>query len=566
MWSTWLPLLLLSIVAATTVAGPARTTTLAVPASSSPSMSVIILSWTGEWYRRPPDRLHHCGHLRCTYTWNLSTIDSASALLVHAPDLHNASIATRLIQDAKQRPLYYVNDEVPHWWTGDSYFQHYDIISTYDTLCDAPRPYVLSHNTLRFVRGIGVEQSDKLRRDPLTLHSEVEKKRDSGMLRGLAPIAWFVSNCGSGRSYMVAELMRHIPVDIYSSNHCLGSNLSTNGRSDVEDVRLLRSSYLFYLSLENNNCKDYVTEKLSRPLLANVLPVVDGPDDYSPFLPHSRAAVRVDDFDTPAALARYLRYLTINVTAYLEHMDMRNLSRPFVMYNERAYSGRCTMCHNAYHAKLQIAANGVYRRVPTPYRYSREQLCTTGKWDAYNTPDTRIVTTSQSGQYRGPRVDSRTWWNNVSVDIRAHRQQQLSDTREHTLRQQRGDNDIQPQQQSVIDNVQLSSPSATVCSSGIASELDDSLLRWRLTSVTAVSAMLSVALLGSAFQLHTWRNKQSKYGDRCKLQADELFKSLVRLWLLCATSVVIVVAALVIFRSYLPTTIHTHLLSVTTPS
>ena len=350
--------------------------------------------------------------------------------------------------------------------------------------------------------------------------------------------------------------MRHIPVDIYSAKHCLGSNLTTNGtRSTDEDVRLLRSSYLFYLSLENNNCKDYVTEKLSRPLLSNVLPIVDGPDDYSPFLPHSLAAVRADQFSTPAALAQHIRYLTTNLSAYLQHIDMRNLSRAFVMYNERAYDGRCTMCHNAYNAKLHIAAHGMYRRVPTRYRYSRDELCTEGKWKAFNTPDTRIVTTDRSWQYAGPRLSARTWWGVVKEEMDTLGQKAPAGRGERGRIHGAGLSVTHSQQQhAAVGSTPVMSPSAAMCSnSGSSSYWETGVLRWRLTSLAAVSGTLGVTLLCSIILVHIWRRKQYKYGERCKLQADELFTSLVRLWLLCVLLLLMLIGGLATLHSYFPT-------------
>ena len=186
-WLSWLLLLLLHCVVASL---PTRTrnVTTAATAPSSSSMRVSIVSWTTEWEKRPDDKLFYCGHLLCTYSWNLSLVDSASALLVYAPDLQREPTVTELIRDSKQRPLYYLNDEVPHWWTGSDYFQQYDIVSTYDTLCDAPRPYVLSQNTINFIRRIGAEQSDRLRLDPLSLQKEVEAKRLRAIQSGLAPM------------------------------------------------------------------------------------------------------------------------------------------------------------------------------------------------------------------------------------------------------------------------------------------------------------------------------------------------------------------------------------------
>ena len=72
--------------------------------------------------------------------------------------------------------------------------------------------------------------------------------------------AWFVSNCDTtnGRLKYVEELQKYIKIDIFGSCghlHC--------SRSDAASCyKLLNKDYKFYMSFENSNCKDYITEKL----------------------------------------------------------------------------------------------------------------------------------------------------------------------------------------------------------------------------------------------------------------------------------------------------------------
>ena len=72
--------------------------------------------------------------------------------------------------------------------------------------------------------------------------------------------AWFVSNCraGNGRSQYVKELQKYIEVDIYG-----GCGPLQCRRNDAASCfQLLNKDYKFYMSFENSNCKDYITEKL----------------------------------------------------------------------------------------------------------------------------------------------------------------------------------------------------------------------------------------------------------------------------------------------------------------
>lgn len=71
-------------------------------------------------------------------------------------------------------------------------------------------------------------------------------------------VAWFVSNCivNNKRLSYAEELGKHISVDIYGSCGPLKCN-----RLDSACFQMLNKDYKFYLSFENANCQDYITEK-----------------------------------------------------------------------------------------------------------------------------------------------------------------------------------------------------------------------------------------------------------------------------------------------------------------
>lgn len=81
--------------------------------------------------------------------------------------------------------------------------------------------------------------------------------------------------------------------------------------------------YKFAIAWENANCKDYVTEKLERAFQAGVLPIVDGPDDYSPFVPNNHSVIRVADFSGPRALAEHLKKVASDDKLYLEYFEYK---------------------------------------------------------------------------------------------------------------------------------------------------------------------------------------------------------------------------------------------------
>jgi len=141
------------------------------------------------------------------------------------------------------------------------------------------------------------------------------------------PVAWFASNCESynGRERIVLELQRYgVKVDSYGA--CF-ANQPNVARGDIFSTVPTIRQYKFYLSLENSNCRDYVTEKLHNALVAGAVPIVVGPkqDEYRRhFLPGPNAAVFVDDFYTAKDLAEYILFLHHNDTAYMAHHAHRD--------------------------------------------------------------------------------------------------------------------------------------------------------------------------------------------------------------------------------------------------
>jgi len=80
---------------------------------------------------------------------------------------------------------------------------------------------------------------------------------------------------------------------------------------------LLWKSEVFFLSptdcamvllvgSQNGNLPTYVTDKLYRAFQAGTIPIYRGAPDIGRYIPDRDAIIRVDDFDSPRALAQYL--------------------------------------------------------------------------------------------------------------------------------------------------------------------------------------------------------------------------------------------------------------------
>lgn len=80
---------------------------------------------------------------------------------------------------------------------------------------------------------------------------------------------------------------------------------------------MLASNYLFYLAFENAVCDAYVTEKLWKPLVYGLVPVVLGGANYSHFLPPNSY---IDALSlTPEELGLFLTRLQASPEEYAKY-------------------------------------------------------------------------------------------------------------------------------------------------------------------------------------------------------------------------------------------------------
>eukprot|EP01012_Entosiphon_sulcatum_P014730 TRINITY_DN1972_c0_g2_i1.p1 TRINITY_DN1972_c0_g2~~TRINITY_DN1972_c0_g2_i1.p1 ORF type:complete len:656 (+),score=68.84 TRINITY_DN1972_c0_g2_i1:860-2827(+) len=163
-----------------------------------------------------------------------------------------------------------------------------------------------------------------------------------------APIMWVAHNCEAfnHREVYIRHLMKLVPVHSYgdcmhNTNFPRGpSNATWARRGAARRGHLVRGTdgvppvisgqledvmreYRFYLSFENQNCGDYVTEKYWRALYAGAVPIVIGPPNLSDFSPSPKSVINVDDYPHPASLANLLRRLMANDTLYEQYLQWK---------------------------------------------------------------------------------------------------------------------------------------------------------------------------------------------------------------------------------------------------
>ncbi|KAL3689893.1 hypothetical protein R1sor_016202 [Riccia sorocarpa] len=140
------------------------------------------------------------------------------------------------------------------------------------------------------------------------LMSPVQTKPESSMA------AAFISNCGAHNFRLEAlEGLKKHGVTIDSYGQCLRTR---DGRG-VNKLQALRR-YKFSLAFENSNEDDYVTEKFWQSLVAGSVPVVVGAPNIENFAPASNAILHIKDLYDVKQVAKQMKYLASNFTAYNE--------------------------------------------------------------------------------------------------------------------------------------------------------------------------------------------------------------------------------------------------------
>lgn len=136
-------------------------------------------------------------------------------------------------------------------------------------------------------------------------------------------ISWVVSkyNPDQARAHVYQSLKKYIPINVYGSWN----------KRPLTDKNLLPTiaKCVFYLSFENSQTKDYITEKLWRNAFqAGAIPVVLGPSraTYEALAPPG-SFIHVEDFKSIAQLAAYLKHVAADRQAYEQYFEWRHTHR-----------------------------------------------------------------------------------------------------------------------------------------------------------------------------------------------------------------------------------------------
>jgi hypothetical protein len=299
---------------------------------------------------QPPMILDLCSYQNCMFSCDRSRIADADAIIVYFSPTANTTELRQFMRDGKSR-----NSSQTWIWWGDEARLGSDLGHALDKLkfnwtisfhtqseasycaygCYARRPTVISE--LEFDKQVRAEFA----------------KRDARAI-------WFVSNCKShARMNYAIELSAKYDLKVYgecadelkklASDRRGGTRMDLKkeqcGRGTACEAEAMHGSK-FYLSFENSNCTDYITEKFWRSLSHGLIPVVLQPSraDYERVAPHG-SFIHFEDFGFDIErLASHLATVAADLNFYKSYVEWSRTLRPVFKGHETEQRRMCELC------------------------------------------------------------------------------------------------------------------------------------------------------------------------------------------------------------------------------
>lgn len=264
------------------------------------------------------------GPQTCVSTTDKKDLEISDGIVVHPRDLGDLPF----VRLPHQRLIYLIQESP--WATGidvSRYNGVFNWTSTYRRDSDIPFPYFVT-----------------TARDKPLPEGEFNQTMQTILQSKTKIIAYMNSNCRAAhteRLKFLKDLKAYLNVDVYGA--C--GNLECPRKSEICTKTM--SQYKFYLSMENSHCRDYLTEKVTEPLLEwNAVPVVMGgadPSEYETILPPN-SFIHTSGFKSTRDLFEYLILLDKNPSLYAKYHYWR---RTHVGNAESSWCNLCLALHNA---------------------------------------------------------------------------------------------------------------------------------------------------------------------------------------------------------------------------
>ncbi|XP_053376137.1 alpha-(1,3)-fucosyltransferase fut-3-like [Mercenaria mercenaria] len=297
-----------------------------------------ILLWTTMFNHRTLDSDRKCLStcpVKCDITDDKSQIRKADAVEFHLSNLWTKfwRVGTKSIIEL---PSYRTPDQVwilanmeppPHLWGNIRIFNGlFNWTRWYRNDADISWPY---GEVYRYNKTERIKAENKYEN-----RNFYEEKSREIMLR--------ISNCfDPGQRYrIIQELNKFVEIDKYGKCYDKVCGVSTDPADKSCDI--LMKQYKFYLALENDICKDYITEKYWLTLERDQIPIVNW-KDASPDTAIPKSFINIFDFDSIAQLAQYVKQVSANETLYNSYFEYKKF------YTNRQRSCHaCSVCHSLH--------------------------------------------------------------------------------------------------------------------------------------------------------------------------------------------------------------------------
>ena len=167
--------------------------------------------------------------------------------------------------------------------------------------------------------------------------------------------AWIVSHCHAKSlrdEYVHALIKEGVNVDIF------GLCSKNKTRIDRNLIRQqINRSYKFFLSFENNFCKDYVSEKFFSYLSLDTVLIVRGGLNYSEHFDR-KAFIDASSFSTVKSLAKYMLRVANDSKLYSSYLRAKD---KYIINGTPGYSrtvSTCRLCEHMNNAKRYTKTYG----------------------------------------------------------------------------------------------------------------------------------------------------------------------------------------------------------------
>lgn len=180
-------------------------------------------------------------------------------------------------------------------------------------------------------------------------------------------VAMFLSHCREveWRYNYIKKLMRRVRVDMHGA--CFHNVAGVPDRDEKQYDREASfiakvKRYRAVLVFENHRQESYISEKIFLALSANgVIPIYYGAPDVHMWLPGNHTYVDATQYDTPEALADYIKLILSNDTVYEYHTTNYNTQKVLDFLGQHCPPEDdyiCHLCRHAYKLKRDSFHNG----------------------------------------------------------------------------------------------------------------------------------------------------------------------------------------------------------------